>query len=223
MTKTIKKDLFYYLGELTIVVLGVFLAFQLNSWNEARKNKLEEQRIIKQLLQDLKNEKFVLTNFKNNIKKDNDHLVSIKYRSEYQNLDSIIFYLNSIFVHYPLNAEYVNLKSSGKLSLITDKSLRHNIVTYYEMNYKIYEEMETYSRKNYYDYIEPFISSEFLNDTTLLADERMVRNKLKDTEFGNLIVSQIITYNALQKYIDIKRLTNIIQIIEDKYNIDNIR
>ena len=44
-----KKYLKYAVGEITLVVIGILIALQINNWNEKRKDLHQEQLILKQL------------------------------------------------------------------------------------------------------------------------------------------------------------------------------
>ena len=47
------KYLLYAVGEILLVVIGILLALQINTWNEDRISKIEEQKYLKRLKQDL--------------------------------------------------------------------------------------------------------------------------------------------------------------------------
>ena len=40
------KYLRYAVGEIVLVVIGIFIALQVNNWNEYRKEKVEEKKIL---------------------------------------------------------------------------------------------------------------------------------------------------------------------------------
>jgi len=46
------KYLKYAIGEIVLVVIGILIALQINSWNENRKDRLEEQAVLLQLKED---------------------------------------------------------------------------------------------------------------------------------------------------------------------------
>jgi len=212
--KGIKKNLFYYFGEIIVIVIGIFIAIQLNNWNENRKNEIEEKRILRQVLLDLKTEKYVLEDVKQRMKKNREYLINVRFNSSKKNLDSIYIHLSSIFIHYPMNSEYVNLKSSGKLGLLSNNKLRYNIVNYYEVYYKLYEELEEAHMKKYYDEIQPYFDNEFPSDTTLLMDPNIVAEKLKDKKFKNILVSQIGNYGMSNGYINTSIIDTLINSIK---------
>ncbi|HBR54223.1 MAG TPA: hypothetical protein DEA82_11320, partial [Flavobacteriaceae bacterium] len=43
------KYLLYAIGEIILVVIGILIALQINNWNEERKERFTEQKILKQL------------------------------------------------------------------------------------------------------------------------------------------------------------------------------
>lgn len=50
----VRKYLVYAIGEILLVVIGILIALQVNTWNENRKIANEEQAILVRLLEDLK-------------------------------------------------------------------------------------------------------------------------------------------------------------------------
>ena len=50
------KYLKYAIGEIVLVVIGILIALQINNWNENRKAKNAEAKLISELLEDVKND-----------------------------------------------------------------------------------------------------------------------------------------------------------------------
>ena len=50
------KYLIYAIGEIVLVVIGIFIALQLNNWNEIRKESNAELELYNSILEDLKSE-----------------------------------------------------------------------------------------------------------------------------------------------------------------------
>jgi len=48
------KYLKYAIGEIILVVIGILIAVSINNWNEARKDKITEQKVLKTLRSDFK-------------------------------------------------------------------------------------------------------------------------------------------------------------------------
>lgn len=47
------RYLLYAIGEIVLVVIGILIALQINTWNENKKQRLEERRILINLQADL--------------------------------------------------------------------------------------------------------------------------------------------------------------------------
>ena len=137
----LSKSIFYFISEIVIVTIGIFIAIQLNNLNENKKNKIEEKQALSRILSDLHTEKLVLKQTLDRIKSSESYLKSIVYQSNRKNLDSLYYKIGNIFIHYPMNSEYINLKYSGKLSLISNDTIRYNLVNYYEVYYTVYKEI----------------------------------------------------------------------------------
>ena len=56
------KYLIYAVGEIVLVVIGILIALQINTWNQERINAKEEQRIFQDLVEELEYNKFLLKN-----------------------------------------------------------------------------------------------------------------------------------------------------------------
>ncbi len=140
--------LFYALGEILLVVIGILLALQINTWNQDRINRNNEQDYLKQLLIELKADSLTLhqqqLRFENNLpiiasflevlnESDNQKSFNQAFRN-YLNKVWGATYFNSN------NATFEEMKSSAKLGIIADKQLRNNIVTLYN-NLKLTEKV----------------------------------------------------------------------------------
>jgi len=129
------KYLKYAIGEIVLVVIGILIALQINNWNESNKRKdLEIQTLYnlrESLNKDSKNIERALSfyaNFKisvdlilNHMKADLPYQDSLKYH--FGNTNN--FWLMTI------NQSVFETLKSNDLNLISDDSLRQNIVDLY--------------------------------------------------------------------------------------------
>ncbi len=125
------KYLLYAIGEIILVVIGILIALQINTWNENRKNSIEEKVVLENLLSNL-----------NLAKKQSEQLISeeeiLKIRiirilgiesSENNTAHQMI--PDSIFKSavwdlqsdQPTFNAYNTLKNTNKLSLIKSKTI----------------------------------------------------------------------------------------------------
>lgn len=48
-----QKYLLYAIGEITLVVIGILIALQINNWNEGTKDRVKEIKILKEIKSNL--------------------------------------------------------------------------------------------------------------------------------------------------------------------------
>jgi hypothetical protein len=117
-----RKYIFYALGEILLVVIGILIALQVNNWNEVRKAEREEQVILTSLLEDLE---LAITESRDMITRDSmdvavlrDFLLGkdLKHLSEDQTtIDSLkIVAIWGVGQSTPIIRTYNDIKSSGK-------------------------------------------------------------------------------------------------------------
>lgn len=68
----VRKYLFYAIGEIALVVIGILIALQINNWNEARKLKQQEQELFAKILLDLHSDSILIDKALNQYKRYQD-------------------------------------------------------------------------------------------------------------------------------------------------------
>ncbi len=130
------KYLRYAIGEIVLVVIGILIAIQINNWNENKKLKLIEYKVLTAVHQDLiKTLKDVEDDTHLNEMSLNSALNIQKYINGKSILtDSLIldFEIASFdYKLYDLQAAYKSLQSKG-IETISDEEIRSRIVFFYE-------------------------------------------------------------------------------------------
>jgi len=132
----ITRYVFYVLGEIFLVVIGILIALQVNNWNENRKSKTIEKVILAQLKKSLERDKWNLENNANlyhkSFKASSWIIETYEREGEITNeiIDSIPF--TSPYVAFPSDlAGYKQLESKG-IEIISNENLRMSILEYYE-------------------------------------------------------------------------------------------
>ncbi|HAT63664.1 MAG TPA: hypothetical protein DCS66_03545 [Flavobacteriaceae bacterium] len=129
------KYLLYAIGEIVLVVIGILIALQINNWNESRKQEVEQIKLLQ--------------NFKNSIVSDIesfDHYIE-EYGTIHNSINIIQNHLNddlpfstSLNFHFLNSTAYwaqridqgvFSTLSSTDLSIISNDSLKKEIVSYY--------------------------------------------------------------------------------------------
>lgn len=135
MSNQTSKYFKYAIGEIVLVVIGILIALQINSWNQDRLNRIEEKTILTNLKGDFENAitEFELLNaLRNRIISAAELItqVNLKTFNQYKTtyLDSIIA-LTLASPTFNNNAGSLNvLLSSGKINLISDAALKKDLI-----------------------------------------------------------------------------------------------
>ncbi len=137
------KYMRYAIGEIVLVVVGILIALSINNWNEERKLKIEETKM--------------LLNFKSSIERDN---LEIQFHIERFNtsnesihilmdhLESELPYHDSLSIHFSsttqswtprIDQEVFASLSSADLNIISNDSLKKEIISYYSFAKRKFE------------------------------------------------------------------------------------
>ena len=128
------KYLLYAIGEIILVVIGILIALQINNWNAEQKIKKEEIGILNNLLESLYSakEQSDIDIFKENQLKES-LIVALGKNSNKNNLginsmsDSLFYdVLWNSNPNLPVLSSYSDIKNTGKIGIITNRSIREN-------------------------------------------------------------------------------------------------
>ncbi len=140
----------YAIGEIVLVVIGILIALQINNWNESSKQRIEEVRLLENVLIDLVSD---INQLKDHIRNATarqtivDSIFTILHKD--YNSDPIKF-LNYNFVaistenHFEVNSgTFDESQSAGSLKFIQNDSLREQIFNYYRNTKRNYDDENT--------------------------------------------------------------------------------
>lgn len=162
-----------YFFEFLSIFIGVSMAFALNKWNEDRRDSQSEQKTLMEIRNGLELD---LSDLKHNIA---GHDIGIKacnyFRTLIDNqeidLDTFTFQFHHLLRDYITiqnKSGYESLKSHG-LELISNDSLRLEIISLYGFHYEViqkleeeYNEMQFYD--NYYEIINETLAAYLIFD-----------------------------------------------------------
>jgi len=130
----ISKYLIYAIGEIVLVVIGILIALQINNWNAEQKIEKEEIGILNNLLESLYSakEQSDIEIFKENQLRES-LLVALGKNSNKSKLgintisDSLFYdILWNSNPNLPVLNSYSDIKNTGKIGIITNRSIREN-------------------------------------------------------------------------------------------------
>ena len=127
----------YAIGEIILVMIGILLALQVNNWNTQRLNRQTEHDYYCQFVVDFESDKAeLLERLKaadQRKKTANQLLLDLEAQTKTkEELILDFFFVQRSDAFIPSKATITDLTSSGKLSLIRDKTLRTQILSFYE-------------------------------------------------------------------------------------------
>ncbi|MFT5753022.1 MAG: putative RNA-binding protein associated with RNAse of E/G family [Flavobacterium sp.] len=157
----------YAIGEIVLVVIGILIALSINNWNNTKISSKVEQNILEEIANGLNED---LPDVKHNIEGHKKGIKACIYwrkiiNNEQVETDSVAlnyWNLTRNFVASQNISSYESLKSRG-LELITNDSLRLQIISLYETDYNILKTLEEdydefQFHKNYFKDINHFVS-----------------------------------------------------------------
>ena len=158
----ISKYLFYAIGEVVLVVIGILIALSINNWNENRKNAALESYYLNSLrsniIQDTTNYGIKLRDINRTLKELDSAAIKLNLDSN-QELwtDKAPRIFMSTFNVNSETSVIEDLKSTGNLSLISNKKIIDSVLVYYkgidETKVGINNSIQTYARETIGPYL----------------------------------------------------------------------
>lgn len=138
----VRSYFLYAIGEIILVVIGILIALQVNTWNEQKKLNDQEKKYLLRLLNDTKTDIESFTAEIARLEKNNKttaefcNLLKDKNSNDSLLVNSASNFLiyGSLYPHFnPSLATFQDLSSTGNLGLIKNTKLRDNITLHYHM------------------------------------------------------------------------------------------
>ena len=230
------KYLRYAVGEVILVVIGILIALQVNNWNEYRKEKVEEKKILLSLHNEISNNLEslqVVIEEKNKIINVNQYIINNTGKNgEWKSIkpiDSLMNYISlSGWIFVPQNGVLNEIINSGKLLLIENDLIKNEIASLPQLLSLMIEEDRQY-RLDLHQYFLPFLSKnynlieltkyrELLENYSFKMGEtnfsKSIPELLDSREFENILTIQSIwikfsnemSINQKNKYLEIQKL-----------------
>ncbi|MEQ9423268.1 MAG: DUF6090 family protein [Cyclobacteriaceae bacterium] len=181
-----------------MVIIGITIAFQLNSWKEGRDNRKLERQYLESLLHDLDQDierlEFAIDTMEYQTKMINGMIRSIIYK-DFTN-DSLFNYFLGIYQYQSFISNdntYQSMVTSGKFENIQSFDLRKQIIDLYNTNYSEIKILQDYQRDKFLYHINPYIDK----NVTFGRDGLSSTEFMKTNEFINYTFSS--QYFATQK------------------------
>lgn len=210
------KYIRYAIGEIVLVVIGILIALQINSWNEGRLARIEEKRILSNLHQEFEKNKILLDacisrnqQALNSMKEIMDLIArqgsqGIQGDQENSKFDQLLFNSFEHLNYFPSQHSLNELIQSGKMQYLRNdrlKSLLYQWSTALDtslegfngVDQKVEQDILPYLTRKYpLKDMDRFGPLAWKEGSTLEADKTLI---LRELEFENLIDDNLYRLN----------------------------
>ena len=142
-SKNSTRYLKYAVGEIALVVTGILIALAINNWNQHRKDRIKEQKVLKQLKTEYQSNLEQLNSkiqIRNRMKASGQRLLHFMNHPNGVSSDSILYHLGQTGYRPTFDPIKNDIVNTEKLSLIQNDSLRV-LLSQWETNvYQLNEE-----------------------------------------------------------------------------------
>lgn len=166
------KYLLYAVGEILLVVVGILIALQVNTWNEGKENRRKERAFYQSILADLESDQQNLEGLTKFYQNRIDHLTWLltMVRNPDLAVDPAIFGKHTEPLYYnesaiSFNAAFEASKNTGAFDRFSNKNLIKQLVEYYS-NFEGIEDVHTSTLRFIESAFEPLmapLTNTFLN------------------------------------------------------------
>ena len=219
------KYLLYAVGEIVLVVIGILIALQINTWNSERKTQLKEKVILQSLLDEFKtNSANLLIAKKSATISEKNCLEILKYISDDQlelskaTSDTLIMWSINGFVTFNVGDRYINsLLSTGQIHILQNDSLKHLITNWNKVVIDNSVEAEDWLKQDLYSIVTPFLDKHYslateqfkAHNPYIFPFKFDYRQIYRNPQFVNIVIRKanryytcLDAYNELDKYIN---------------------
>ena len=205
----------YAIGEIVLVVIGILIALQINTWNQNRIVKIEERSILKNIHSEFLQNKKVLKDiieFNNECYQTTRLILELtgedKEKIKAHNLDSLIFFSLEANTFNPSDNSISDLLQSGRLQLLHNDNLK-SLLYQWDRGMKKYLISSLRKEKKIDDDIMPYLSKNYSMKDIDMYGELKWENKsrikidklqiLEDIEFENIMDDYLYRLNGEKK------------------------
>ncbi|MEP1094228.1 MAG: DUF6090 family protein [Cyclobacteriaceae bacterium] len=178
---------FDHIANLLVVILGISIAFYLESYKDDKASRQQEQKYMASLIEDLQADLAALDTLGALNKSIGESLVKLSNASvgiSYDS-DSLVGYLLGTQYNPPFSPQlttYESLKASGRMDLISDFDIRNQVVELYEQYYRGTKQYDDAIDENLRDFYKPF----YMKNIVFTGRNTINTEFLKKTEFRNI-------------------------------------
>lgn len=209
------------LADLIIVIVGITIAFKLNTWNETKKVNAEAADYLTSFLEENANnlnELWSALEYSNSVKKDLDSLSHLLFTGNYddERIQTFIASMMGLANFSPSVTTMENINSSGEFGLLKESALRKSLIDTYN-SYQVTSKLQNLLSDYINSYLTPFLMNKVsFRDFSSLGSDYRRDPLLENIVFGyEVLLIQIITsYN--ENIDQVVHLNNVLKAASNK-------
>ncbi|MEM9076758.1 MAG: DUF6090 family protein [Bacteroidota bacterium] len=175
------KYLLYAIGEIILVVIGILIALQINTWNEQKKSRRTERLYLSEIKSGLQSDSNQITDIlafnveKVKIVKGLMGIFSdtLTNSQRFEMIDRYSVPFTDYQTFTPNRTAWKNLVASESLNLIQDRELRTTLMEYYDYDYasSVQERIRSMNRKVIDENYPRFFTKEYVLEKLQISTE----------------------------------------------------
>ncbi|MEL7118043.1 MAG: hypothetical protein AAFO07_01335 [Bacteroidota bacterium] len=194
----VPKYLFYALGEILLVVIGILIALYINNLNEERKERQFEKKILLEFKASLESD--LTYHINNRINRGERIVKSADILAEYfdgkisyhDSLGEHFWIMNWIMIFEPKTTPFETLKAKG-IDIISNERLKQSLLSIYDYSYPSILFFTNDFNQWTTNRIEPYLIENFRIDLTENGKRYLPLNQeklLNDNQLRNLVIEK---------------------------------
>ena len=196
------KYLKYAMGEIVLVVIGILIALQINIWNENRKTRTLEKKLLNELIQSLQTDidglQFVILKNSEIMEQCQFIIQLLEGEQVYHDSLSSYFYNVQNYYHHSFNRSAYETSKSHGLYFIKSDNARSRLSQLYEWQFEMNSNLRQVKNDFNSMIAEPYLADNFdfiLNDKKGLTpiDYQALMSKSKYKYIVNSSISKMRT------------------------------
>ena len=215
-----------YFVEMIVIVAGILVAFGLNNWNEQRKDKASEHKILRELKSDLEYNQIEIEGILARTKEElsrTDSLISLISNGTLDlSIHSNLFYrlgMPFVGIFNNSNSAYKFIVSKG-IESISNDSLRISISDIYERGFHniTFREQAMYDFKT--NEMRPYLYSNFISSKNQIPIPRDLERIKEDPVFMHLLLykSQTFSFSVRNITSTLEETTKLLESLRHEIN-----
>ena len=181
----------YAIGEIVLVVIGILIALSINNWNDNRKNRISERKLLDNIHRDFVQNKIQFDTVKainyRNLAALNSRIALFPIKRDSAKIAAFQSYPPVQGISYnPYSSSIKSVINSNSLELIQDEELRKYLVSWEDVLLDYQEEEIAFFKFNN-EQLWPY----WLENSDLVSrDQEIIKDLLSSRKTQNMVVSR---------------------------------